>query len=921
LFSGSGDLRPAPVDLGTPTAGQDRARVAEGRGGGVVITPTEVGVDPVGGVRRVHSRGTVGTDGAHCGGVEITRRTTAVDVAGVLVGVATEGHRHGRLGCRRGDAREGAQGVHTVLPFPCAGEGLREAEAVLVARVIDVTGEQELGSIVHAVTVLVRAAFVDVAIAIAVHAVAVVGLGGRAQVEVELDTVRINGRVGVVAVLVIDHVARGLRARAQGATGITEAVGVRVLIPLARGTGRVGVVAVGVVAHVARGGIALGRGARRRVTVAIGVCVRIPVRVGADVDTRVVVVDVPVAVVVHAVADLRRNGIDVDIVVVAVCGVAHVARRLATRIHGARTVTVAISVGVGVEGRVGTRVHAGVVIVDVAIAVVVHAVADFARRRTDGTVTIIAVPVGRHVARGGIAVQPVGTGAVAVGVPIRVERGLRARVGARIRIIRHAVAVLVGVRAVTDLGRVGADGRVAVVAVISVVGVAAGLTAARGRRRRSVAVSIAVRVLPPLDRIGRIGLVRGAIAVVVCPVTQLRRRRVDVPVGVVAVRCVRDVAGRADISIRTPTGIRGVRALGQRGTRGVAVAVLVEIRVPVRTRLIVADVAVVVDAVTAHLDFTGVDAGVGVVAVVGVPAVAGGLLTGRGGLSHLTVGVTIGIRPIGSVGCRVDTAVVVIAVAVAVLVDIRVVTDLIRIGMDVRIRIVAVGVRGDVALRGFTAGGHEVLVTEAVLVGIQEELLSTTRIWIVVHVAVAVVVDLIALLGCVRVGQRIIVVTVVRRRHVLIRLLAGHGDVHRIAVAIAIGIRVELPHDTLVDITVAVVVLAVADLLTIGVPRGVSIVTVPLVLGVAIAITVTVGIIDTGLRATAVGVLAPSLSGVPHQTGVTLELVDLREAPGEKGCRKHHRHHAESARRKCREQNAHGNHSWKAQAKGFRINH
>ena len=305
------------------------------------------------------------------------------------------------------------------------------------------------------------------------------------------------------------------------------------------------------------------------------------------------VVDDPVAVLIDSVAVLDGSGLDLGVAVVAV-GQPAVGRR-ADHVQP-------------VEEAVAVQVER---LVDVAVAVVVLAVAHLRRSGVAGVIAVVAVVAsdgGSHVARlRDRALHPavaVAVGlvrrnsAVAVPVPPVAQLGgagvdLRHEVVAvRHRPGQHAVsdvavepAIAVAVEVLVDLPiavvvvlvaglrRTGEDRRVAVVAVVP-----------SGAGQVLVPVTVRVEVLVDVG-----------VAVLVDPVTDLRGARVDGGVAVVAV---------------------GQGAVRERAVSLVTVVEAVDIRVEV---LVDVSVAVLIDAV-AHLAQPRGSPGVPVVAVAGTLA-------------------------------------------------------------------------------------------------------------------------------------------------------------------------------------------------------------------------------------------------------------------------------------------------------------
>ena len=145
-----------------------------------------------------------------------------------------------------------------------------------------------------------------------------------------------------------------------------------------------------VVAVAAGGGVASGKAAREArcggVSVAVAVAVFEDRHLGGRVEVRIVVVGLVVAVVVHPVADLGRAQVDGVVGVVAVRAVVRESFGGGAGLHAAGGVAGSVAVGVHVQG---LPVHR--LLVDLAVAVVVDAVAALGHIRGDVGVGVVAV--------------------------------------------------------------------------------------------------------------------------------------------------------------------------------------------------------------------------------------------------------------------------------------------------------------------------------------------------------------------------------------------------------------------------------------------------------------------------------------------------------------------------------------------------
>ena len=231
-------------------------------------------------------------------------------------------------------------------------------------------------------------------------------------------------------------------------------------------------------------------------------------------------------------------------------------------------------------------------------------------------------------------------------------------------IIDQPITVLVD--SATDLGTFRIDGRVRVIAVIDVVGVALGLLTGREGRAR-IAVSVAIPV-PVVDR--EEFLIDDLIAVIVDPVADLHGAWIHRGIGVIAIAPLRDEA------IGLVAGFES----------GQAIAKPIPIRIgePFPIRWIGDAIAVVVDAVA---EFLGArkDRRVRVIAIVSGADMASRNLT----CAHHGVRVAVSVAVRVGVGHDVP---ILIDFAIAVVVE--VVASLRGSRVDLRIRVVAV-VRGN----------------------------------------------------------------------------------------------------------------------------------------------------------------------------------------------------------------------------------
>ncbi len=393
-------------------------------------------------------------------------------------------------------------------------------------------------------------------------------------------------------------------------------------------------------------------------------------------------VDLPVAVVVHAVAGLGRAGLDRSVRVVAVTALDGVVARLGTGVRDEPVHAVAVAVHVQVPDDDASRT-----IIHDTVAVVVDAVADLGLAGRPREVVVVAIGARRDVPRGlgarrGGAVHRT---ADRIAVLVREVHAARA-------LVHDVVAVVVD--GVADLGLAGRPREVVVVAVVVARGEPLGLGARRDGTVHATAGRVTVHIRVP-GAGARCAVVHQVVAVVVLAVAGFRRAGVDRDVVVLAI-----------------TGLnRVVRRLHARhhGLRGDPVVVLVGVPVPRRAprRTVVHEVvAVVVDAV----------AGLGRVRVIEVARVIAvrvarheaGTLNRARAARRFAVPVAIEVPVEGSV---LQRAVDVVAVLIDAI-DRRVWGA----GVDERVAVVAVADGGREEREARGTERHAVFPTERVLV-------------------------------------------------------------------------------------------------------------------------------------------------------------------------------------------------------------
>ena len=186
-------------------------------------------------------------------------------------------------------------------------------------------------------------------------------------------------------------------------------------------------------------------------------------------------------------------------------------------------------------------------LIDGAVAVVVHRVADLVCVWTHVSIAVVAVlavgdPQPRHLAGG--THGGAGRIAVAIVVRVRVEDGLVYGI-----VVRRTVAVVV--LAVADLDGAGEGVFVRIIAVRRQVGVAIGWSLIRAEGPLGLSIAEAVIIGVGVHGVAVDGVVvHGGVAVVVDTVTHLGRRGVDEAVRVITVQAVGGHTGLLGIGER-----------------------------------------------------------------------------------------------------------------------------------------------------------------------------------------------------------------------------------------------------------------------------------------------------------------------------------------------------------------------------------
>ena len=351
------------------------------------------------------------------------------------------------------------EAVGVVDPTVAVGVGRTEPVAHPVGVAADSRGETDRPVARHEVGDDDEAG-VDHSVAVVVH-----------QVATDFLSLGVDLGIGVIAVLIVRHVAQGRGGGRGGRGEVTVAVGVGVEVPdRASQVGAITVLVDAVATDLGGAGVDGGVGVVAVIVLVVAVAIGVDGRRGADFIGSV-------AILVDAVAtDLGGTGIHggIGVVAVATTGRAAVdAVAVAVRIDLGPGIAEAVAATVELVALAGATVLvrdalglAGVVdriglgLVDQAVAVVVDAVADeLGGGRRDTPRVIVAVGVVDDVAdRLRAGDDEIVWVAVAVEVHIGVPGGRAGGV-----LVDHAVAVVVD--AVAELGGVGVDGVVPIVAV------------------------------------------------------------------------------------------------------------------------------------------------------------------------------------------------------------------------------------------------------------------------------------------------------------------------------------------------------------------------------------------------------------------------------------------------------------------------
>ena len=435
-----------------------------------------------------------------------------------------------------------------------------------------------------------------------------------------------------------------------------------------------------------------------------------------------VLVDLTIAVVVDlVVAGLRRARVHAGLRVVAVSAQhGRVHARGAAGAHVVVVAAVAVQILVGVVGRAA---H-GVLLVDLAVAVVVLAVAGLCRARVDGRVRVVAVVHGPVAVA--VLVDHLTAAVHALMVRAAVQRRAHAVTRGRLTHVHRAgVAVLAA-----HLGdHAGAALRIAGVdrAEVAVVTDDRGAVHARAR-----------------------GRIAGLLAVAEVAVVAVHGLAIDAVAGV----RIAELVAVAQILVRAVLR-RALAAAAQAGVvDGAGVAVVAGLAVQGREHALVVDAGIR-------------GAGVLIAAVAVCQAFA---------------------------DVRVDDAVAVVVAAVA---------DLVRVGVDVRARVVTVaGLERGVEARGLAGAARLPVDAVAVLVEIIGEGRAAVGVLVVDH-AVAVVVLVVAGLSSPGVNLGVAVVAVLQLPHAVAVAvddaahaigagLAGRADDGRVEALARVGIAVVL---------------------------------------------------------------------------------------------------------------------------------
>jgi len=288
------------------------------------------------------------------------------------------------------------------------------------------------------------------------------------------------------------------------------------------------IVTIGAVGHIASRVIGRAKlDSYGQISIAITICIRV-------VENRIggVVINAPIAVIIHLVADFKSTRVDRGITVATIRGVAHIARGLVAGQQNAGRIAVAIGIRIGIPGLHSPGINAVVLIINETITVIVNAVADFRGFGIDVCIAVITVDAVSDVA-GGLGAGQLSYPSIAK--PIAVGIGIPGG-GVGGIVVDAAIAIIVFL--ITDFGGAGVDDSITVVAISIVLHpVASRRRLVTIHRDRSGSVAVAVKVLVPEQPVHRV-LVDAPITVVIHLIAEFICAGVDCCIGVVTVTVV-----------------------------------------------------------------------------------------------------------------------------------------------------------------------------------------------------------------------------------------------------------------------------------------------------------------------------------------------------------------------------------------------
>jgi hypothetical protein len=334
--------------------------------------------------------------------------------------------------------------------------------------------------------------------------------------------------LGVITIARISYITCRLTRGGDRIAGI--AVSVAVGIAVVRGASFINISVTVIVRPIARlGGAGIGSGVlvvavirighipRRRRSSHHGVLsIAVAIAIGVPIVGRAALINICIAVVIHTVAGLRGSWIDTGVGIVAVPCVGHIPRWRRDSDHNILRVAVGIAIGIPIIS------HA--TLINVAVTVVILAVARLCCTRIDLRIAVITVASVCNIP--GLWVGTGRPGGVSIPVSIHVP------IEERTAFIHSPVAVVI--HTVTRFRCPGIDTGIRVVTVATVSYVACRWA---GSRRGVTRIAKTITVGVPV--IGGATLVHRPVTVVIYVITNLRGPGMDTGIAVVTVNVSR----------------------------------------------------------------------------------------------------------------------------------------------------------------------------------------------------------------------------------------------------------------------------------------------------------------------------------------------------------------------------------------------